>query len=918
MLRSEFRTTYHQLTHGDFRELILAAKFVKQRRLSTLLSRVIWLSVLPLIVLTIALVIFDIYQQQERLHGQADRLARNVSVSVESYLDSRIKALDMLAGSSIVDEPARWSELYAAALVFLSRFDNHVIFANNDQPVRMLFNTRLPFGSELPNVPVPTGRAAVPIALSTGRPAVGDTFTGPIANELLVAIVVPIVRSGHVQNLLLSTLAATQFQENLESVALPTGWAVTLRDHSGEVIATRSPPGFDAVRDVSPSERFELGVDTAGWLVTVEIPRAIYWADLFRLASVLVLAAMLSIAAAWLGGSASGRTIARQVAALANTSNLDDMDVDIQEIAAVKQRLEVDAFESRGSEARHRQLFEDNPLAMWVYDLATLQFIAVNDAAIKQYGYSRDTFLSMTIKDIRPPEDVPRLLENIASVQNGLDEAGHWQHLTQDGRLIHVEIKSHVITFDGKRCELVLANNISERIRVETQLAHLSQHDALTDLPNRTLLKDRLTVALFYKQQVKSHLSILCIYIDRLKSINDAFGHDFGDKALCQVADRLKLCIKNTDTLSRVGADEFLILLPDTLDREGAAQISSNILISLITPLQIDEKSIVLNSNIGIACYPEHGEEPEILLRNAANAAHTARDLGPNHFEFHTAEINDRAAARITLENELYQALKLNQLFLLYQPQINFSSGKLSGIEALIRWQHPVHGLISPAQFIPIAEESGQITSIGRWVLDTAAHQHASWVTRFKLDVPMAVNVSAIQFRQTGFLDTVWEILHKSQLSPDFLELELTESVVMQNLSDVMTKLDRLADSGVKLAIDDFGTGYSSLSYLKQFPLYRLKIDQSFVKNLPKDNQSNAIAEAIIQLGHSLGLTVLAEGVETLAQRDCLDQLGCDDGQGYLFARPMGATEFEDYMDKVKLTHPLGWLSPQVRGTHLE
>lgn len=877
-------------------QIILTAKVAKQRRLSALLSRVIWLSVLPLFVLSVALVIFDIYQQQERLHSQADRLARNVTISIESYLDSRIRALDMLAGSAMADDPDRWGELYAAALVFFSRFESHVIFANNDQPIRMLFNTRQPFGSELPNLPIPQGRAAVPIALATGKPAVGDSFTGPIANELLVAIVVPVVRDGQVQHLLLSTLAASQFQQNLESFALPEGWAVTLRDHSGEVIARRAPVGFESTRDTDPSERFQLYISMAEWQVTVEIPRTIYRADLFRTASILVLAALLATAAALLGGTASGQTIAQQVAALAIKSKSESVDLSILEIAAVKQRLDDDAFELRESEARHRQLFEDNPHAMWVYDLSSLKFLAVNDAAVKQYGYSRDEFLSMTIKDIRPTEDVPRLLENIAKVNYGLDEAGYWQHVTKDGRLIQVEIKSHVMTFDGKRSELVLANNISERIRVETQLAHLSHHDALTGLPNRTLLKDRLSVALFYKKQVSGHLSLLCLNIDRFKNINDVFGHDFGDMTLCQVAERLKLCIENSDTVSRVGGDEFLILLPDTTDCQSAARTARNILFSLQNPIQIDNKSIVLNSNIGIACYPEHGDDPDILLRNAANAAHSARGHGQNHFEFHTAEINNRATARIALENELYQALNLNQLYLVYQPQIQFSDGKLSGIEALLRWQHPVHGLISPAQFIPIAEESGQITVIGRWVLETAALQHAKWVKQFNLNAPIAVNVSAIQFRQPDYLESVWEILKKSQLPPGLLELELTESVVMQNLSDVMTKLDRLAEAGVKLAIDDFGTGYSSLSYLKQFPLHRLKIDQSFVRNLLTDSQSNAIAEAIIRLGHSLGLTVLAEGVETLAQRDYLAQLGCDDGQGYLFARPMDATEFADYL----------------------
>ena len=458
---------------------------------------------------------------------------------------------------------------------------------------------------------------------------------------------------------------------------------------------------------------------------------------------------------------------------------------------------------------------------------------------------------------------------------------------------------THRFSFDDVGFVQSIANTLNtaiERARANERLAYMVQHDALTGLPNRLLLTDRLSVAMARAERAGKRLAVMFMDLDRFKNVNDVFGHEGGDTILQEVARRLRGSVRASDTVSRQGGDEFLIMLPEIDCDEDVARVAEKLIAAVLEPCELHGTEVVLGASIGIVCYPDNGREVESLLRNADVAMYAAKDQGRGRYQFYSAEMNARAHERLLLEADLRHALERGELFLAYQPQIDLASGNVVGLEALIRWRHPERGLVSPAQFIPIAEDCGLIMPIGAWAMETACRDHARWVSEGLVDGTMAVNVSALQFRQADFVDSVWRALDHSGLAPEKLEIEVTESVVMRGVEEVRQKLDAIDALGVKLAIDDFGTGYSSLSYLKQFPIYRLKVDQSFTRGLPDDRESAAIVQAIIGLARSLGLDVLAEGIETEAQAALLRTLFCDSGQGYLYARPMSADDCSSWL----------------------
>ncbi|PRY73658.1 putative bifunctional diguanylate cyclase/phosphodiesterase [Halomonas ventosae] len=475
--------------------------------------------------------------------------------------------------------------------------------------------------------------------------------------------------------------------------------------------------------------------------------------------------------------------------------------------------------------------------------------------------------------------------------------SGELTMLRHDGEPFPALLSTSIFTaHNGELLTSMLIRDVSERKRKEAQLAYFAQHDALTDLPNRLLLTDRLDMAIAHAKRSGASLALMFLDLDRFKQVNDLFGHELGDRVLRQSAQRLKACVRASDTLSRQGGDEFLIVLPEITSPEAAMTVAEKLLDALGTPLSLGDRDVVLSGSIGIACYPEDGSDANTLMRNADAAMYVAKDLGRNRYQFYSPDMNARTLERLTLEGDLRRAIDGNQLFLAYQPQIDLTHRRLTGLEALARWQHPTLGLIPPDQFIPMAENSGLIEPIGAWVLETACRQQAAWIAEGLIEGTVSVNVSLHQFRQPNFIEVVAKALSKSGLAACHLELEVTESVVMHDLDRVMETLDTLRSLGIKLSIDDFGTGYSSLSHLKQFPIYRLKIDKSFTQGLPHDRESAAIASAIISLGKNLGLEVLAEGIETTEQEQYLHSLACDAGQGYLFARPMPAPACVDFL----------------------
>ena len=678
-------------------------------------------------------------------------------------------------------------------------------------------------------------------------------------------------------------------------------------------------------------------------------------------------------------------------------------------------------FELASSEAQYRLLFDSNPLPTWVFARQTLKFLAVNEAAIRHYGFSRREFLAMTIADIRPEEDIPALLEATAKRIDGLQEAQTWRHRKKGGTIINVEIVSHDLDFQGTAAELVAANDITERKQIEQALrqaeekyraifesavgaifqstpggryttvnpamAHmlgydspqelvasitdipqqlyvdpkrreefkrllrehgtvrnfecqiyrkdgskmwvsanvravskagvlvgyeglneditarkvaeervqfLAYYDALTGLPNRTLLQDRLATALAGARRRKDKVAVLFLDLDRFKVVNDLLGHSGGDLLLQDVAERLKRWARQQDTVARLGGDEFLIVLTTVKEISDAAVAAERLMDAMAAEFVVQGQSFSINCSLGISIFPEHGTDVETLIKNADAAMYCAKDNGRANFRFFTEEMNTQGVERLTLESSLRRALDKEELFLVYQPQMDIVTGRITGLEALLRWQHPELGLVPPDRFIRIAENSGLIMPIGEWVLRTACSQARKWQGEGLPAVSVAVNVSAVQFRQENFCGLIRRVLKETGLAPQYLELELTEGLLLANADLTLSVIKELNAMGVTLAIDDFGTGYSNFGYLKQFRVSKLKIDRSFVRDVAVNPDDAAITTAIISMARSLNLKVIAEGVEDEAQMSFLRAHQCDEIQGYYFSKPLAVDQVAD------------------------
>jgi diguanylate cyclase (GGDEF)-like protein/PAS domain S-box-containing protein len=433
--------------------------------------------------------------------------------------------------------------------------------------------------------------------------------------------------------------------------------------------------------------------------------------------------------------------------------------------------------------------------------------------------------------------------------------------------------------------------DVTARIRSEEQLNFLATHDALTHLPNRILFVDRLEQTMARGHWQKRLVAVMFLDLDRFKVINDTLGHTVGDLLLKAVSERLTASVRSGDTVARVSGDEFIIILADIGQAEDVAKVAEKILNSLSKPFNLEGRELFITTSIGISLYPDDGEQPETLLKNADTAMYRAKEQGRNNYQHYSAAMNASAFERLMIETSLRQALEKREFLLYYQPQVDLASSQIVGLEALIRWKHPAMGLVSPAKFIPLAEETGLIVPIGEWVLRTACSQNKTWQAAGFAPIRVSVNVSGCQFRRPDLIETIRRVLDETGLAPHYLEIELTESILMKNEEKMIATIGALHEMGVNISIDDFGTGYSSLSYLKRFAINNLKIDQSFVRDITTNPDDAAIVTAIITLAHSLKLKVIAEAVETNDQLQSLRTLQCDQMQGYLFSRPIPAEE---------------------------
>jgi len=540
--------------------------------------------------------------------------------------------------------------------------------------------------------------------------------------------------------------------------------------------------------------------------------------------------------------------------------------------------LRVDITELKQREASFRLLFDGNPVPMILCALDGERILSVNDAAVAHYGYARAEFEKLTIRSLQAfdPE-----LPWAAGRSTDEQAARTWQHVRADGTLIDLAIYSRQLMHGGQPAMLLALMDMTERKRAEARLAFMAQHDSLTGLPNRTLLRQQMDEMLQHSRRSSDKVAVLMLGLDNFKAVNDTLGHGVGDKLLRGVAKRLRSTLREDDALARLNSDEFTIVQSGVVRPEDAVLLAKRVLDAIGEPYLLDGHSVVIGASIGIAMSPGDGEDSEKLLKSADMALSRAKREFRGTFSFFEAEMDARAQSRRKIEIDLRDAIQNEGLRPYYQPLVDLASGRITGFEALVRWPHPERGMISPGEFIPVAEETGLINPLGGLMLHRACMDAAQWPD----DVRVAVNLSPLQFRTGNLLSLVTDALKRSGLPARRLELEITETLLLEKSSQVLATLHALRALGVRMSMDDFVTGYSSLSYLRSFPFDKIKIDQLFVRDLGANRDAQAIVRSIVSLGIGLGVTITAEGVETEAELSCLRAEGCHEGQGFLFSR---------------------------------
>jgi diguanylate cyclase (GGDEF)-like protein/PAS domain S-box-containing protein len=547
-----------------------------------------------------------------------------------------------------------------------------------------------------------------------------------------------------------------------------------------------------------------------------------------------------------------------------------------------------DVTDIKRREDSFRLLFDSNPMPMWVFDADTMDFLSVNDAAVQHYGYDRASFLRMQLRQIWPRDEWDIHSKALKQLGDAYQSDRNWRHLKADGSEIQVLTYGRRVTFEGRDGFLVAIVDITERRKAEARVAHMAHHDSLTELPNRIFYQERLSQALDLNDATK-HVAVLCIDLDLFKNVNDSFGHPMGDRLLKMVAGRMRAEVRGNNLVARLGGDEFAVVLASDVSPNEANDFAARLIEILSVPYDMDGIEVVIGASIGIALSPGDGESSEELMRNADMALYRAKSEGGGVHRFFEREMDRQAQKRRDMELDLRSAFANGEFELHYQPLVDLAADRITGFEALLRWKHPDKGMISPADFIPVAEDIGLIVTLGEWVLRKACAEAAKWPS----DIKIAVNLSPVQFRSRNIVQIVIAALAYSGLSPLRLELEITESLFLAETEANLVILHQLRALGVRISMDDFGTGYSSLSYLRSFPFDKIKIDRSFVKDLVGRPDCVAIVRAISGLGRSLNITTTAEGVETVDQLDWLRAEGCNEVQGFLFSAAKPAAEVE-------------------------
>jgi diguanylate cyclase (GGDEF)-like protein/PAS domain S-box-containing protein len=783
-------------------------------------------------------------------------------------------------------------------------------------------------------------------SLKTRGFAVGDFQIGRITQQPVVVFSYPDYHAdGRLQTMVFAALDLTWLNQIAAKAQLPAGSTVTLLDSQGVILSRYPDPekwvgqshrdapitriilherragtaeaiGLDGVTRLYAFAPLLEEVSGGGVYLSVGIPRAIAFAGLTRIFTHtftgLALVTLLVLAAAWYGGDffllrginalvgaarrLGGGDLATRTGLAHGQDEIGQLARGFDEMAVMLHARDLEFAHAmkalRDNEERFRGLVETT--SDWIWEVDAHGVYTYASPKVKDLlGYAPEEVIGQTPFAFMPPDEAQKLGRQFAEIVAARQPFERLENvnLCKDGRRVILEtsgvpILDHDGGFRGYRG---IDRDITERKRAEEHLAFIAYHDALTGLPNRLLLLDRLRQAMIEAARHERRVAAVCLDLKGFKNVNDTLGHETGDRVIRTVAERLSAGVRPGDTVARLGGDEFCVLLADIAQTEDVAHVMQKIRGQLEQPLTAAGHTLHLTATLGISLYPADGADPETLLKNADIAMYRARERDED-YQYYAADMTVNAAERLALENDLRQALARQELLLHYQPQVSLVSGVVTGVEALLRWRHPVHGMISPAKFIPLAEETGLILPIGEWVLRQACAQARAWADA-GWPLRMAVNLSARQFRQPGLDGLIRGILAETGLDPGRLDVELTESIIVHDPAAVTVILASIEKLGVQISIDDFGTGYSSLSYLKRFPLDVLKVDQSFVRDIATDPDDASIVRAVITLAHALGIQTIAEGVETREQLAFLRENHCDAMQGYYFSRPLPAEE---------------------------
>jgi len=567
---------------------------------------------------------------------------------------------------------------------------------------------------------------------------------------------------------------------------------------------------------------------------------------------------------------------------------------DITELTSIKKEAE-----------ELSELLEHSSNEIYIIDAHTLQYLYINKGACDALGYTKEELLQKSIRDINPYLEEEKIKSLRKELLKGKRIINRTLHRRKDATEYHVQSYIYKLKYRNHEAAVIFDTDISEIIELEHEhimqaklIEHQAYHDTLTNLPNRTLFQDRLQQAIKNSQRHNEKFALLFIDLDQFKKINDSLGHHIGDEVLIEAAKRFSSLLRGEDTLSRLGGDEFTVILKNIKDEKSAATAAQKLINSMKEPVEIAHHTLHISASIGISIYPNDTTSQEDLVKFADTAMYKAKDEGRNNFQFYSAEMTKNAFEKVIMENSLRVAIQEKQLDVFFQPQYDGRIDKIIGMEALVRWFHPHMGMISPAEFIPIAEENGLIIAIDEVVMRKAMQQISQWYQQGLNPGKLALNLSMKQLADNNFMTYLQQTMQEFSFNPQWLELEITEGQMMKNPEQSIKKLKRLSKMGIEIAIDDFGTGYSSLSYLKKLPLHKLKIDQSFIRDIPQDNDDVAITKAIIAIAQSLNLKLIAEGVETKEQKEFVLKHQCYAIQGYLYSKPINATEMEKLLQK--------------------